>query len=78
MSSILKSTLSELSGRARDGGTCRDLFLWGLYEVAYIKPADRGMHEVYSADGGWLARAQSRDEALECVRRMELEPLSAH
>ena len=78
MSSILKSTLSRMSGRAWGNDSCRDLFLWGIYDVAYIKPTGQGMHEIFSADGGRLARAHSRDEALECVRRMDMEPLSAH
>ena len=78
MSSILKSTLSRMSSRAWGDGSCRDLFLWGIYDVAYIKPTEQGMHEIFSADGGRLARAHSRDEALECVRRMDMEPLSAH
>lgn len=78
ISSILKSTLSGMSGRAWAGGSRRDLFLWGIHDVAYIKPGDQGMHEIFSADGGRLARVHSRDEALECVRRMDLEPLSAH
>ncbi len=76
MSSILKSTSSGMSGPA--WGSCRDLFLWGFYDVAYIKPTDQGMHEIFSADGGRLACAHSRDEALECVRSMDLEPVSAH
>ena len=78
MSNILKSTFSRMSGQAWDDGSCRDLFLWGIYDVAYIKPTDQGMHEIFSADGGRLGRAHSRDEALECVRSMDLEPVSAH
>ena len=78
MSSVLKSTLSRMSERAWNDGSCRDLFLWGIYDVAYIKSADHGIHEIFSEDGGRLARVHSRDEALECVRRMDMEPLSAH
>ncbi len=78
MSSILKSTLSEISCREWADCSRRDLFFWGVYDVAYIKATKQGMHEIFSADGGLLARVQSREEALECVRRMDMEPVSAH
>lgn len=78
MSGIFKSTSSEASALPWGGDAGQDLFLWGIYDVAYIKPTEQGMHEIFSADGGRIARARSRDEALECIRRMELEPLSAH
>lgn len=44
-----------MSSLAWDDGTCRDLFLWGIHDVAYIKPTEQGMHEIFSADGGRLA-----------------------
>ena len=78
MPDIFKSTSSETSAPSWGGAAGQDLFLWGIYDVAYIRPTKQGMHEIFSADGDRIARAHSRQEALECVRRMDLEPLSAH
>jgi hypothetical protein len=59
----------------------RELALFGIEDVAYIKPVetDGGVaYAAHAADGTPIAVAASRELAFATARRHELEPLSVH
>lgn len=77
-----RETTAPASGKAGPGAVSpQELYLWGMYDVAYIKSIDEGNKpgfEIFSADGGSIAFAGSREEAKINIRQMDLEPLSVH
>lgn len=61
--------------------SARELALFGMQDVAYVKPAvlnDAPGYTVHAADGTQIAAFADRDVAFAAVRQHDLEPLSAH
>jgi hypothetical protein len=66
--------------------SARELALFGMQDIAYIKRAvgndkpgnDEAGYTVHAADGTQIAIFANRDVALATVRQHDLEPLSVH
>lgn len=61
--------------------SARDLALWGVQDVAYIKrveTADSVIWAIHAADGNQVGQAPSRELAFAAVRQHDLEPYSVH
>jgi len=59
----------------------RDLALFGMQDLAYIKRVvvdDTAGYAVHAADGTQIALLADRDVAFATVRQHDLEPLSVH
>jgi hypothetical protein len=55
-----------------------DFAVFGMNELAYIKPTDGPGFMIHAADGTPLGQADSHELALFAVRHHGLEPLSIH
>ena len=56
----------------------QDLLVWGNDHLAYVKPVAAGSavhYAVFRANGGWIADAVSRDDALVRAYMAGLEPV---
>jgi len=63
------------------GMTVRDLALWGVEDVAYVKQVEEGegiAWAIHAADGTQMGVAGTREVAFAAVRQHDLEPLSVH
>lgn len=62
--------------------TTRDLAVWGLQDVAYVKPviAEDGSraYAIHAADGSEIGIAQDYETAFAAIRQHDMEPVSAH
>lgn len=61
--------------------SARELALFGLQDVAYVKRAivnDAPGYTVHAADGTPIAAFADRDVAFATLRQHDLEPLSVH
>lgn len=61
--------------------TVRDLALWGLQDVAFVKLVTEGETQgwsIHAADGSHIGLAPDREVAFAAVRQHDLEPLSVH
>jgi hypothetical protein len=58
-----------------------DLLVFGLNDIAYLKPANVNGQEVYAihaADGSQLAFVANREVGFAAMHQHELEPVSLH
>lgn len=61
--------------------SAHDFALWGVQEIAYVKPVtinDQQGWAIHAADGNALGMAPDRATAFAAVRQNELEPFSVH
>ncbi len=58
-----------------------DLLVFGLNDIAYLKPANVNGQDVYAihaADGSQLALVANREVGFAAMHQHELEPVSLH
>jgi hypothetical protein len=61
--------------------SARELALYGMQDVAYVKRAiidDAPRYTVHAADGTQISAFADREVAFATVRQHDLEPLSVH
>ena len=58
-----------------------DLLVFGLNDVAYLKPANvngQAVYAIHAADGSQLALVANREVGFAAMHQHELEPVSLH
>jgi hypothetical protein len=58
-----------------------DLLVFGLNDVAYLKPATvngESVYAIHAADGSQLALVANRDVGFAAMHQHDLEPVSLH
>jgi len=61
--------------------SAKEFALWGIQDIAYIRPVTVEGHKVYSvhaADGTQVAVMKTPEVAMATVLQNDLEPLSVH
>ena len=58
-----------------------DLLVFGLNDIAYLKPAEvngQSVYAIHAADGSQLAFVANREVGFAAMQQHELEPVSLH
>jgi hypothetical protein len=58
-----------------------DLLVFGLNDIAYLKPAEvngQSVYAIHAADGSQLAFVANREVGFAAMHQHELEPVSLH
>ncbi len=58
-----------------------DLLVFGLNDIAYLKPAEvngQAVYAIHAADGSQLAFVANREVGFAAMHQHELEPVSLH
>ena len=61
--------------------SARDLLVFGLNDIAYLKPAEvngQSVYAIHAADGSQLAFVANREVGFAAMQQHELEPVSLH
>jgi len=61
--------------------SANDLLVFGLNDVAYLKPAEvngQSVYAIHAADGSQLAFVANREVGFAAMQQHELEPVSLH
>jgi len=73
MNTQLTTSLKNLSAS--------DLLVFGLNDIAYLKPAEvngQAVYAIHAADGSQLAFVANREVGFAAMHQHELEPVSLH
>jgi hypothetical protein len=73
MNTQLTTSLKNLSAS--------DLLVFGLNDIAYLKPAEvngQSVYAIHAADGSQLAFVANREVGFAAMHQHELEPVSLH
>ena len=71
--------MNKIEGRRQM--SARELALFGMQDIAYVKHAvvnDAPGYTIHAADGTQIAAFADRDVAFATLRQHDLEPLSVH
>jgi hypothetical protein len=73
--------MNTQSSTALKNLSASDLLVFGLNDIAYLKPAEvngQAVYAIHAADGSQLAFVANREVGFAAMQQHELEPVSLH
>jgi hypothetical protein len=73
--------MNTQSATALKNLSANDLLVFGLNDIAYLKPAEvngQSVYAIHAADGSQLAFVANREVGFAAMQQHELEPVSLH